>query len=106
MQQPPPVEAGVDEDHLTITWADDHVTRIGLQELRLECPCARCRELRDLGEVIWPRPGVPEELRVVEADLVGGWGISIRWNDRHETGIYAWETLRSCCNCPECTSET
>jgi DUF971 family protein len=101
----PPLEAGLDERHLRLTWADGHVTRIELEELRVRCPCARCREMRETGAAIWPRPGVPEELRAEEAELVGGWGLSIRWNDRHETGIYPWGTLRSWCRCPECADQ-
>ena len=29
------------------------------------------------------------------AELVGAWGMQIRWNDGHETGIYAWSMLRA-----------
>jgi DUF971 family protein len=31
----------------------------------------------------------------VDAKLVGAWGLMIRWNDGHETGIYAWSILRA-----------
>jgi len=29
------------------------------------------------------------------AELVGAWGVSLRWNDGHSTGIYAWDVLRA-----------
>jgi DUF971 family protein len=32
-------------------------------------------------------------LEAVDAELVGNWGILIRWNDGHGTGIYAWGLL-------------
>jgi DUF971 family protein len=89
---------------LVIVWADEHVSRFTLEELRRSCTCAQCRELRDRGEVIWPKPGVPETLEVTGAELVGAWGLSLRWNDRHETGIYSWETLRSWCRCELCAT--
>ena len=38
------------------------------------------------------------------ADLVGGYGLSVVWNDTHGTGIYSWETLRAWCHCPVCAS--
>lgn len=87
-----------------IVWADEHVSRFGLVELRRRCTCAQCRELRDRGDAVWPRQGTPETLEVTGGELVGAWGLSLRWNDRHETGIYSWETLRSWCRCPVCSA--
>jgi DUF971 family protein len=101
------VPSKIDIDHrdLVVTWPDRHETRLGLVRLRRGCPCARCRELREEGEVVWPRAGVPETLRVENAELAGAWGLSLRWNDRHETGIYTWELLRSWCGCERCLQE-
>jgi DUF971 family protein len=42
---------------------------------------------------VWPQPSSPQPLRIVDAELVGAWGISFTWNDRHSTGIYSWELL-------------
>jgi DUF971 family protein len=97
-----PIKVDIDRSELVVTWADDHLTRFGLIELRRRCTCAQCGELRDRGEPIWPKPGVPDTLQVDDAELIGGWGVSLRWNDRHETGIYPWEVLRSWCKCAEC----
>jgi DUF971 family protein len=94
----------LEDERLRIAWADGHVSRYELVDLRQSCTCAQCRELRDRGEVIWPKPGVPETLEVTGAELVGAWGLSLRWNDRHETGIYSWETLRSWCRCELCVT--
>ena len=89
---------------MTIEWEDGHVSRFGLEELRLSCQCAECRGLRDRGVVIWPRPGAPEVLRVETAELVGAYGLNVVWNDTHGTGIYSWEMLRASCGCSECVS--
>jgi DUF971 family protein len=88
---------------LVVTWADEHVSRFELVDLRRRCTCAQCRDLRAQGETIWPKPGVPETLEVEDAELAGGWGLSLRWNDQHEAGIYRWETLRAWCTCELCT---
>src|SRR4030095_5102689 len=41
----------VDRDEaVTITFHDGHVARFDLLTLRLNCPCATCRGLRDRGE--------------------------------------------------------
>jgi DUF971 family protein len=93
----------LEEDFLVVEWADEHVSRFSLAELRRKCPCAQCREMRERREAIWPQAGVPERLKVTGAELVGAWGLSLRWNDRHGTGIYPWETLRQWCPCEMCT---
>ena len=89
------LSVSLEGDTLVIVWADEHVSRIALVELRRGCPCAQCRELRDRGETIWPRPGVPDTIEVTGAELAGAWGLSLEWNDRHETGIYPWTLLRA-----------
>jgi DUF971 family protein len=80
---------------LTIVWDDDVVSSFDLEELRVNCPCAECRGLRDRGDAAWPKPNSPQPLRAEGAELVGAWGLSIRWNDGHSTGIYAWDVLRA-----------
>ncbi len=94
----------IDENELAVTWADDHVGRYDLVALRRACSCAACTEFGRQGETIWPRTGAPDVLRVEEAELVGAWGLSLRWNDGHETGIYSWDVLRSLCECSTCSS--
>ena len=93
-----PVEpARIDVDRevgITLTWADGHVAQVGLLELRLNCPCAECRERRKAGEDVWPPRQSPEPLRLLDARLVGAYGIGFDWNDGHSTGIYTWDAFR------------
>lgn len=98
---PPPTDVEVDRERgVTLTWPDGHVTRFALAELRVACPCAFCRNLREAGAPVWA--GREQELRVTSAELVGNWGLQLRWNDGHQTGIYTWRLLRDWCACPEC----
>jgi DUF971 family protein len=91
-----PASIEVDREHgVTLEWPDGALSRLGLEELRASCPCAECRGLRERGAAAWPRPGSPMPLRIVDAELVGGWGISFTWNDGHGTGIYSWHLLRA-----------
>ncbi|MDG2427969.1 MAG: DUF971 domain-containing protein [Acidimicrobiales bacterium] len=79
---------------LTVTFADGHVAEFDLMRLRLFCPCATCRTLRERGEEAWPRDGSPVRLQITDAELHGAWGLNITWNDGHSTGIYPFEQLR------------
>lgn len=90
-----PASIDVERDvGVTIEFRDGHVAVYDLMSLRLACPCATCRGLRDQGEAGWPRPGSPSPLRITDAELHGAWGLSITWNDGHATGIYPFEALR------------
>jgi DUF971 family protein len=92
----PPTKVELDrEQGLVVQWADGTGARFTLMELRLNCPCAECRGRREQGLEAWPTPGAPPRLAATGAELVGGWGLSIRWNDGHQTGIYAWGILRA-----------
>jgi DUF971 family protein len=91
-----PTEIEVDRTAgVSFTWPDGTTSRFGLEELRANCPCAECRGLRERGQPAWPGPSSPLPLRVEHAELVGAWGITFHWNDRHTTGIYSWEILRT-----------
>jgi DUF971 family protein len=83
-------EAGV-----TLHWADGTESHFGLEELRRNCPCAECRGLREQGRVVGPNPRSLLKLTALDAELVGGWGLTIRWSDGHSTGIFAWSLLRA-----------
>ena len=96
MRGPEPERIDLERDRgLTIEWDDGAVSQFSIEELRVNCPCAECRGLRDRGAPVWPKAGSPQPLRAEGADLVGAWGISVRWNDGHSTGIYAWDVLRA-----------
>jgi prepilin-type processing-associated H-X9-DG protein len=91
--EPASIDVAKDEG-VTITFLDGHVARFDLVSLRLGCPCATCRALRDRGEDVWPRPGSPTPLRLSDARLHGAWALAFTWNDGHSTGIYPFESLR------------
>lgn len=97
-----PERVYVQADELVVVWSPDHTSHYDLVDLRLACMCAYCSQLRNDNEAVWPRPGAPAGLRVEGAELVGAWGLNLRWNDRHETGIYPWEWLLRMCRCEAC----
>jgi DUF971 family protein len=90
-----PVTIDVERDRgLVLTWADGTTNRFGLEELRQHCPCAECRTRRERNLPVWPLASSPRPLLIIDAELVGAWGMSITWNDGHSTGIYSWGLLR------------
>jgi DUF971 family protein len=79
---------------VTLSFDDGAVLEFPLTALRQACPCATCRGQRDQGREPWtPRPG-HEQPTVLDASLVGAWGLSFQWDDGHDTGIYSWDGLR------------
>lgn len=77
---------------VTVVFDDGVACEFPLAELRAACPCATCRGRRDAGSPAWS--GRPEDLSIADAQLAGAWGLSIRWHDGHDTGIYPWDALR------------
>ena len=90
----PPVDLELDRaQHLRLTWENGRIATFSLETLRVNCPCAACRGLREQQRVAYPTPGAPQPLAALNAVLVGNWGITIAWNDGHDTGIFAWGML-------------
>jgi DUF971 family protein len=90
-EAPAPTEVELDRTHgLHLRWPDGSEARFDLVDLRRNCPCAECRGLREQGHEVGG-----DDPHATGADLVGAWGMSIRWDDGHETGIYAWSILRA-----------
>lgn len=83
--------------YLLIKWDDNSESKINLEYLRDECPCANCK-----GETILLKTYRPAKLqlgninmyKIRDIQTVGGYAIQIKWKDGHDTGIYTWEYLK------------
>lgn len=86
------------KENLLIKWDDKSESRINLKYLRDECPCANCK-----GETILlktykpskPQTTNPDMYKIKNIETVGGYAVRISWQDRHNTGIYSWEYLKT-----------
>lgn len=91
---------------LSITWADQHVSKFTYVWLRENCPCALCRALHRQGGVedvlaSMVRPDIfPRNI-----ETVGRYALTFAWNDGHDTGIYTFDMLRAACPCTQCVEE-
>lgn len=102
-RRPAGIELDAEQGELVVTWKDDEVSRLPLAHLRRHCPCAGCRVLR--AEAVAPSvdgelPVLSEEAAQATAEaagfeLVGRYGIRIRWADGHDYGIYTFEFLQT-----------
>ena len=95
------------DDRLLIDWSDGHHSVHTWQKLRVNCPCAGCRDVRekppDPFRILKPAELAP--LKPVAVTPIGQYAYKITWSDGHDTGIYSFESLRKVCPCPDCRSE-
>lgn len=84
-----------------VTWSDGHFSSYPSWYLRENCMCASCvDEVTGIRKIL---PGqIPAGLERVSVAPVGNYALRFGWSDGHDTGIYAFEYLRSLCPCPQC----
>lgn len=82
-----------ESDELEIVWKDDAVSRLTPRQLRLACPCAQCIEEWTGNKLLDPDT-VPENILLLETDLVGRYALTFKWSDFHATGIFSFDLLR------------
>ena len=82
---------------LSIRWAGGVESLYAVRELRLACACALCVD-EWTGENKLDAGEIPADVRPVRINSVGRSAIGIDWTDGHETGIYAFDTLRALAN--------
>ncbi len=97
MSIPIPQNVLVVGKELAIVWADGREDYISLEKLRRNCPCAMCKGEKDMFGNVYKgreRPYTPASFQPVAHRRVGGYALQIDWADRHNDGIYSWDTLK------------
>ena len=69
-------------------------TTLPARALRLACPCAGCKE-EMTGRPLLDPVTVAADVHPLSVELVGAYGIRVRWSDGHATGIYTFAALHS-----------
>ena len=90
-----------DGSRLVIRWKDGHTSVYLPRYLRLVCPCAGCVD-EMTGERMLVPSMIPEGVYPHAIHYVGRYALQFVWSDGHDTGLYAFETLRNLCACDEC----
>ena len=93
----------VGEKEMMIGWQDGHRSLYAYPYLRRSCRCAACVD-EWTGEIRLEPEKISEEIKPLQIQPVGNYGIRFNWSDGHSTGIYSFEYLRSLCPCPRCSS--
>lgn len=91
------------DKHLAIQWQDGRESVYPVVYLRSMCPCAACKQERaeratkkpTLSLKVLSAKDTGEPLAATGAELVGNYAIRLEWSDRHASGIYSFEYLRS-----------
>jgi ATP-binding protein involved in chromosome partitioning len=101
---PLPVSLTRRDDGLLVEWdREGHRALFPARDLRLACACAECVEEMS-GRPLLDPARVPEDIRPLRLELVGGYGLRVFWSDGHHTGIYTFERLRRACPCARCAA--
>lgn len=102
-----PVHIGPTDDGsaLRIEWGDGHESIYQPRDLRLSCPCAGCVDEMS-GRRTLTREMVPADVYPTAIHYVGKYALQFVWSDRHDTGLYPFDLLRSLCGCEVCSSSS
>jgi DUF971 family protein len=85
------------DQQLEIEWQDGLRSVYPISMLRAMCPCAQCRNAREEQQgrkqpLLRVLPGnYSHPLVVIDAELVGGYGLRLEWSDNHGSGIYSFQ---------------
>lgn len=97
-----PVGIRRETDGITVTWdTEGHVGHFAARSLRLACPCAVCVDELTNRPLLDPAT-VAEDVAPQAIELVGAYGLKVRWSDGHGTGIYTFRFLLERCPCNRC----
>ncbi len=83
----------LDGVNLRLTWADGHVQTLAPRDLRIACPCAKCRDEVTGARLLDPAT-VPLDLRLTRIWSVGNYALGMAFTDGHDTGIHTFRALR------------
>ena len=83
-----------DEGGLRLTWADGHAQILAPRDLRIACPCAKCRDEVTGARLLDPAT-VALDIRLTRIWSVGNYALGMAFSDGHDTGIYTLKSLRA-----------
>jgi ATP-binding protein involved in chromosome partitioning len=81
---------------LRFTWADGRRSDYDWEYLRWRCPCASCSGEGEYPGTLQGRTSLrPDEVEMIDVELVGRYAVKPTWRDGHDTGIFTFRNLRA-----------
>ena len=80
-------------DQLMIVWADEQISLLPNVLLQLNCRCAKCVD-EMTGEVLIQEAQIDASARLLRVEMVGNYGVRLRWSKGCESGIYTFDHLQ------------
>ncbi len=77
---------------VTFVWQDETRGEVSDTELRSFCACADCRVKTLVGQVV-----IGRDCTIESIEALGTAGLTVRYCDGHDKGIYPWEYLQAIC---------
>ena len=84
-------------NELCVAWDDGREDYFPGEFLRLHSPSAENKGEKDIfGNHHGPQPQAAHpDVSIEDFEPVGNYAIKIRFSDKHQTGLYSWEYLKS-----------
>ena len=79
-----------------ISWNDGHSFRVPYVDMRFNCPCAGCVD-EHTGIRTITRESIRDDVKPINATVVGRYALQISWSDQHQTGMYHFDRLYELC---------
>ena len=80
---------------LRFDWADGRHSDYEWEYLRWRCPCAHCSGEGEYPGVLATKTSMtPDEIEMIDIELVGRYAVKPTWRDNHDTGIFTFRNLR------------
>lgn len=88
-----PISLSRHDDALEVVWREgESPQRLPARTLRVACPCATCQDEMTGRRLLDPAT-VPGDISLTGLELVGNYGVRLRWSDGHHTGIFTYQVL-------------
>ncbi|PIP94699.1 MAG: sodium:proton antiporter [Bdellovibrio sp. CG12_big_fil_rev_8_21_14_0_65_39_13] len=97
-EEPKKIEISA-QGELVLTWESQEKSILDPFSLRLSCPCASCVDENTGKRIIQPSM-IKIDIKVIEAGVIGRYGLSLKYSDGHGTGIYKYTKLKELKNQP------
>ena len=81
---------------IEITWNTGETFALPYLDLRYYCPCAACVD-EHTGKRTVKRESLNPEVRLTGAQVVGRYGLHLKWSDGHSTGMVHFDNLYELC---------